>query len=69
MLGNLVQFALLLGSFFAADPTAPLDNGAIITGVNEDGVSKFLGIPYALPPWDHASSPILTLDSCLIFLS
>ena len=50
MLGNLVQLTLFLGSFFTTDPTAQLDNGAIITGVNKGAVSKFLGIPYALPP-------------------
>lgn len=51
MLGNLVLFACFLGisSAQAPDPTAQL-NGATITGVNEDAVSKFLGIPYASPP-------------------
>ena len=51
MLRNLVLFACFLGISFAqvADPTAQL-NGATITGVNEDSVSKFLGIPYAEPP-------------------
>ncbi|KIM47455.1 hypothetical protein M413DRAFT_416182 [Hebeloma cylindrosporum] len=51
MLGGLVLFVCFLGSSFAetATPTARL-NGATITGINQDAVSKFLGIPYASPP-------------------
>jgi hypothetical protein len=48
MLGNVVLFACFLFAHAAA-PTAQL-NGATITGVNVDAVSKFLGIPYASPP-------------------
>ena len=49
MLENLVRFAWFLGSFFIGGPTVQLNN-ATITGVNINGDSKFLGIPYALPP-------------------
>jgi len=49
MLENLTLFAWFLASFFAADPTVQLNN-ATITGIDVGGVSKFLGIPYALPP-------------------
>ncbi|KIM40906.1 hypothetical protein M413DRAFT_155653 [Hebeloma cylindrosporum] len=49
MLENLALFAWFLGTFFTAGPTVQL-NDAIITGIDAANVSKFLGIPYALPP-------------------
>lgn len=42
----------------AAAPTTKLDQGTFV-GKSSNGVSSFLGIPFALPPWVHCMTPAL----------
>lgn len=46
----LLSLALFASSVNAATPTVTLDNG-VFTGTTDGISSKFLGIPFAIPPW------------------